>query len=257
MRASAISHKAHHTVGRQRSLRRWWENVWDRLLRARAPSHQSLPSSVNPRCLRDEKKRRIDVETPQSGECPLERIFYQRGRRSAVSLFLLLCAGVASAIYFEVQQPMEPPVAAVAPTRRPPAAPTDHRAGNFKIVGIDGWTVKSIKNNHITLVVGDKEIELNASDQDTRQGLSPSPGPPLAGLSPLQPPAAGTSGVQYRDPDAPPAALSAIDPPSPGTTIAQYRDPDAPPAAPSAIDPPSPGTSVAQYRDPDAPPETP
>jgi len=162
----------------------------------------------------------------------LERIFYQRGRRRAVLLFLLLCAGLASVIYFEVQQPMEPPVAAVAPTRRPPAAPTDHRPGNFKIVGIDGWTVKSIKKNHITLVVGDKEIELNASDQDTRQGLSPSPGPPLVGLSPVQPPSAGTSGAQYRDPDAPPAALSAIDPPSAGTSAVQYRDPDAPPETP-------------------------
>jgi hypothetical protein len=221
------------------------------------PSHQSLPPSVSPRCLRGKKKRRIDVETPQSGECRLERIFYQGGRRRAVLLFLLLGAGLASVIYFEVQQPMEPPVAAVAPTRRPPAAQTNHRLGNFKIVGIDGWTVKSIKNNHITLVVGDKEIELNASDEDTRQGLSPSPGPPLAGLSALQPPSAGTSGVQYRAPDAPPAALSAIDPPSAGPSAVQYRDPDAPPAALSATDPPSAGTSAVQYRDPDAPPETP
>jgi hypothetical protein len=190
----------------------------------------------------------------------MERIFYLRGARSAVLLFLLLCAGLASVIYLKMQQPMEPPVAAVAPTQRSPAAPTNHRPGNFKIVGIDGWTVKSIKNDHITLVAGDKEIELNASDEDTRQGLSPSPGP-LAGLSPVQPPSAGTSSVQYRAPDALPPALSAIDPPSAGTgtSVAQYRDPDAPPAAPSAIDPPSAGTgtSVAQYRDPDAPPETP
>jgi hypothetical protein len=187
----------------------------------------------------------------------MERIFYQRGRHRAVLLFLLLCAGLASVIHFEVQQPMEPP-AAVAPTRRPPVAPTDHRPGNFKIVGIDGWTVKWIKNNHITLVAGDKEIELNASDQDTRQGLSPSPGPPpLVGLSPVQPPLAGTSGVQYHAPDAPPAAFSAIDPPSAGTAGVQYRDPDAPPPAPSAIDPPSAGPSVPQYHDPDAPPETP
>ena len=135
----------------------------------------------------------------------MERIFYLRGARSAVLLFLLLCAGLASVIYLKMQQPMEPPVAAAAPTQRSPAAPTNHRPGNFKIVGIDGWTVKSIKNDHITLVAGDKEIELNASDQDTRQGLSPSPGP-LAGLSPVQPPSAGTgtSVVQYRDPDAPP-----------------------------------------------------
>ena len=147
-------------------------------------------------------------------------------RRRAVLLFLLLCAGLASVIYFEV------PVAAVAPTRRPPAAPTDKRPGNFKIVGIDGWTVKSINNNHITLVLGDKEIELNAPDQDTRPGLSPSPGPPLAGLSPIQPPSAGTSDVQYRDPDAPPAAVSAIDPPSAGTSDVPYRDPDAPPDTP-------------------------
>jgi hypothetical protein len=196
------------------------------------------------------------VQILESGECRLERIFYQRVRRRAVLLFLLLCAGVASAIYFEVQQPMEAPVAAIAPTRRPPAAPTDHRPGNFKIVGIDGWTVKSIKNNHIALVLGDREIELNASDQDTRQGLSPSPGPPLAGL-PVQPPSAGTSGVPYRDPDAPPAGLSPIEPPSAGTSAVQYRDPDAPPAALSAIDPPSAGTSAVQYRDPDAPPETP
>jgi hypothetical protein len=188
----------------------------------------------------------------------MERIFYPRGARSMVLLFLVLCAGLASVIYFEMQQPMEPPVAAVAPTRRSPAAPTNHRPGDFKIVGIDGWTVKSIKNDRITLVAGDKEIELNASDQDTRQGLSPSPGP-LAGLSPVQPPSAGTSSTQYRAPDALPAALSAIDPPAAGTgtSVAQYRDPDAPPAAPSAIDPPSAGTSVAQYRDPDAPPETP
>ena len=187
----------------------------------------------------------------------MERIFYLRGARSLVLLFLLLCAGLASVIYFEVQQPMESPVAAVAPTRRSPAAPTNQRQGNFKIVGIDGWTVKSIKNHHITLVAGDKEIELNASDQDTRQGLSPSPEPPLAALSPVQPPAVGTSGVQYRAPDSPPAALSAFDPPSAGTSAVQYRDPDAPPATPTAIDPPSAGTSAVQYRDPDAPPETP
>jgi hypothetical protein len=162
----------------------------------------------------------------------LERIFYQRVRRRAVLPFLLLCAGLASVIYFEVQ-PMEPPVALVAPTRRPLAAPTNERPGNFKIVGINGWTVKSIKNNHITLVLGDKEIELNASDQDTtRQGLSPSPRPPLARLSPIQPPSAGTSDVQYRDPDAPPAAPSAVDPPSAETSDVQYRDPDAPPEAP-------------------------
>ena len=163
----------------------------------------------------------------------MERIFYLRGARSAVLLFLLLCAGLASVIYLKMQQPMEPPVAAVAPTQRSPAAPTNHRPGNFKIVGIDGWTVKSIKNDHITLVAGDKEIELNASDQDTRQDLSPSPGPPLAGLSPIQPPSAGTPDVQYRDPDAPPAALSAIDPPSSaGTSDVQYRDPDASPETP-------------------------
>jgi hypothetical protein len=161
----------------------------------------------------------------------MERIFYQRGRRRAVLLFLLLCVGLASVIYFEMQLP-KPPVATVAPTRRPPAAPTDHRPGNFKIVGIDGWTVKSINNNHITLVLGDKEIELNAPDQDTRQGLSPSPGPPLARLSPIQPPSAGTSDVQYSDPDAPPAAVSAIDPPSAGTSDVPYRDPDAPPDTP-------------------------
>jgi hypothetical protein len=222
----------HHTVGRQRSLRRW-------LVRRTGPvvASQSYLASIaavvcQPRCLRGKKKRRIDLETPQSGECRLERIFYQRVRRRAVWLFLLLCAGLASVIYFEVQQPMEPPVAAFAPTRRPPAAPTDHRPGNFKIVGIDGWTIMSIKNNHITLVLGDKEIELNASDQDTRQGLSPSPRPPLAG-SPVQPPSVGTSGVQYRDPDAPPpAALSTIDPPSAGTSAVQYRDPDAPPETP-------------------------
>jgi hypothetical protein len=173
-----------------------------------------LPSS--------QKEEENRLETPESGECPLERIFYQRVRRRAV---LLVCAGLASVIYFEVQQPREPPLAAVAPTRRPPAA--------FNIVGIDGWTVNSIKNNHITLVLGDKEVELNASDQDTRQDLSPSPGPPLAGLSPIQPPSAGTPDVQYRDPDAPPAALSAIDPPSSaGTSDVQYRDPDASPETP-------------------------
>jgi hypothetical protein len=187
----------------------------------------------------------------------LERIFYQRARRRAVLLFLLLCAGLASVIYFEVQQLMEPPVATVAPMRRPPAAPRDNRPGNFKVVGIDGWTVKSIRNNHITLVLGDKEIELNASEQDTRQHLSPSPGPPLADLSPVQPPSPETSGMQYRAPNAPPAGLSPIQPPSAGTSGVQYRDPDAPPAALSAIDPPSAGTSAVQYRDPDAPPETP
>jgi hypothetical protein len=186
----------------------------------------------------------------------MERIFYQRGRRRAVLLFLLLCVGIASVIYFEMQLP-KPPVATVAPTRRPPAAPTDHRPGNFKIVGIDGWTVKSIKNDHITLVAGDREIELNASDQETRLDLSSSAASPLAGLASLQSPSAGTSGVQSRAPDTPPAALSATDPPSTGTSAVQYRDPDAPPAASSATDPPSAGTSVAQYRDPDAPPETP
>jgi hypothetical protein len=187
----------------------------------------------------------------------VERIFYQRGRRRAVMLFLLLCASVASVIYFEVQQRMEPSVTAVAPTRRPPAAPMDNRPGNFKIVGIDGWTIKSIKNNHLTLVLGDNKIELNASDQDARQGLSPSPGPPLAGLSPVQPRSAGIFAVQSSAPDAPPVGLSPIQPPSAGTSAVQYRDPDAPPAALSAIDPPSAGTSAVQYRDPDAPPDTP
>ena len=185
----------------------------------------------------------------------VERIPYQRGRPRTVLLFLLLCAGLASVIDFEVRQPMKPPVAAVAPTRRPPAASTDDRLGNFKIVGIDGWTVKSIKNNHITLALGENEIELNASDQDTRQGSSPSPGPLLAG--PVPPPSARTSAVQYRGADAPPAGLSLIQPPSAGTSGVQYRDPDAPPAALSAIDPPSAGTSGVQYRDPDAPPDTP
>ena len=83
-----------------------------------SPSHQSLPSSVNPRCLRGKKKRRIDLETPESGECRLQRISYQLVQRRAVLLALLLCAGLASVIYFEVQRPMEPPVAAVAPMRR-------------------------------------------------------------------------------------------------------------------------------------------
>jgi hypothetical protein len=149
----------------------------------------------------------------------VERILYQRVRRRA---FLLLCAGIACAIYFEVQKLTEPPVAGVAPTRRTPAA--------FKIVGIDGWAVKSIKNNHITLVLGEKEIELNASDQDTRQTSSRPPEPRLAGLSAIQPPSAGASDVQYRDPDAPPAGAS--DPPSAGASDSQYRDPDAPPETP-------------------------
>ena len=195
-------------------------------------THRYAIRCLGTRCLRGDKKRRIDLETPESGECRLQRISYQLVQRRAVLLALLLCAGLASVIYFEVQRPMEPPVAAVARTWRPPAAPTDKRPGNFKIVGIDGWTVKSINNNHITLVLGDKEIELNAPDQDTRQGLSPSPGPPLARLSPIQPPSAGTSDVQYSDPDAPPAAVSAIDPPSAGTSDVPYRDPDAPPDAP-------------------------
>jgi hypothetical protein len=199
-------------------------------------------------------------EENRSGETGIwgmsvERILYQRGRRRTVLLFLLLCAGLASVIYFEVRQPMKPSVAAVAPTRRPPASSTDNRPGNFKIVGIDGWTVKSIKNNHITLALGEKEVELYSSDEDTRHGLSPSPGPLLDG--PVQPPSAGTSAVQYRAPDAPPAGLSPIQPPSAGTSGVQYRDPDAPPAALSAVDPPSAGTSGVQYRDPDAPPETP
>src|ERR1700677_3656604 len=175
-------------------------------------------------------------------------------------LFLLLCASVASVIYFEVQQQMEPSVTAVAPTRRPPAAPMDNRPGNFKIVGIDGWTIKSIKNNHLTLVLGDNKIELNASDQDARQGLSPSPGPPLAGLSPVQPRSAGIFAVQSSAPDAPPAGpsriqppsappagLSPIQPPSAGTSAGQFRDPDSPPAALCSIDPPSAGTSAVQY----------
>jgi hypothetical protein len=194
-------------------------------------SHQSLPPTVSPVAF-EAKRRGESLETPESGERRLERIFYQRVRGRAVLLFLLLCAGLASVIYFEVQ-PMELPAAAVAATRRPPAAPTNERPGNFKIVGIDGWTVKSIKNNHITLELGDKEIELNASDQDTtRQGISPSPGPPLARLSPIQPPSAGTSDVPYRDPDAPPAALSPVDPPSAGTADVPYRDPDAAPETP-------------------------
>jgi hypothetical protein len=185
-------------------------------------------ADCQPRCVRSKKKRRIELDTPELGERRLERIFYQRVRRRAVLPFLLLCAGVAAVIHFEVQ-PLDPPVAPVAPTRRPLAAPTDDRPGHFKIVGIDGWTVKSIKNNHITLVLGDKEIELDASDQDTtRQGLSPSPGPPLARLSPIQPPSAETSDVRYRDPDAPPAAPPAVDPPSAGTADVQYHDPDAP-----------------------------
>ena len=154
----------------------------------------------------------------------MERILYQRVRNRAVLVFLLLCAGFACLIHFEVLQPVAPPVAAVAPTRRPPAA--------FKIVGIDGWTVKSIKNNHFTLVLGDKEIELNASDQDTQQILSPSPGPRLARLSLIQPSSAETSDAPYRDPDAPPAIPIAIDPPSAGTSEVQYRDPDAPPETP-------------------------
>jgi hypothetical protein len=154
------------------------------------------------------------------------------GRRRAILLILLLCVGFAFVIYLEAQQAMERAVAAAAPGRRPPAAPTDKRPGNFKLVGIDGWTVKSIENNHITLVLGDKEIELTSSDQDTRKGLSPSPGPPLAGLNPIQPPTVGTSDVPYRDPDAPPDSLSAIEPPSAGTPGVQYRDPDAPPETP-------------------------
>jgi hypothetical protein len=180
------------------------------------------------RCLGRKKKRTIGLETPESGECRLKRIFYQRLRRRALLLFLLPCAGLASVFYFEVRQP----VAAVALRRQPPAAPTDKRPGNFKIVGIDGWTVKSIKNNRITLVLGDEEIEFNASDRDTRQVLSSSPTPALVGLSPIQPLSAGTSDVEYRDPDAPPIALRAIDPPSAGTSDVQYRDPDAPPETP-------------------------
>ena len=162
------------------------------------------------------------------GESGLERIFYQRVRRPAVLLFLLPCAALASLIYFEVQRS----AATVLPTQRASDAATDNRPGNFKIIGIDGWTVKSIKDKRITLALGNKEVELNASDQNTLQSSSPLPKPRQAALVTIQPPSAETSDVPYRDPDAPAPVVSTTDPNPPAALDAPYRDPDAPAESP-------------------------
>jgi hypothetical protein len=188
-------------------------------------------------------------------------------RRGAALLFLLLCAGLAGAIYLEAQQAMEaapaadaqeaappserarqkdptfamPPLNSFAevvarplfsPTRRPPAASTGARPANFTLVGIvispqerhallahglpskvdrvtegqslDGWTVKSIGDNGITLVQGENEIELKPSDK-----AGPGQGPPQpyaappAATSPIRPQLRGSeSNAQTRpEPD--------------------------------------------------------
>ena len=102
-----------------------------------------------------------------------------------------------------------------SPTRRPVVGPSTERLANFSVVGIvtspqerhallshglppkvdrvaegqslDGWTVKSIGDDSIVMVQGDREVELKPTDKASRPQVQPVPRMPPSDFSPIRP----------------------------------------------------------------------